>query len=60
MLNKVWGWLNGHKSDLIAGALVAGGVLVLNGIEIPVWIILIVAGAAVFAVRDAIRKIEGE
>jgi len=58
MLSKIWNWLDGHKSDLIAGALVAGGVLVLNGIKIPVWIILIVAGAAVFAIRDAIRKIE--
>ena len=58
MWKNIWTVIDGHKTDLIAGALFVLGILIFRGMKIPEWLLLLIGSASFVALRDAIRKIE--
>ena len=58
MFNKIWEFINGSKTEIVALLAAIAGVLIAVGVAIPVWIWPILGALGFGAVRDAIKKLE--
>lgn len=59
MLTKIWVWLDGNKTNIIAVLIAIAAGLTAKGIVIPEYVWILLGAAGLGAVRSAIKKLEG-
>ena len=60
MFSKIWEFVDGYKTQIVAVFVGVGAALTMAGIDIPEYIWPLLGALGLGAIRDAVRKLEGE
>ena len=58
MFKKVWDFLDGYKTQIIAVLVGVGAALTQAGVDIPEFVWPLLGALGLGAIRDAVRKLE--